>query len=129
MSFLKSLNRQMERNQVARLALMEAFEKSAIRDLDDFSLALWESIKLSQSREFYLEIVYSDELPFEFVIKLLIKIGFSCDNAARLLLRLHKKGAVVLATADEENLLKLEQYIQFQARRHELTMITRVSKA
>jgi ATP-dependent Clp protease adapter protein ClpS len=124
MSLLKSLNRHMERNQVTRLALMDVYEKSAIKDLDDFSLALWSAIKESQNRNFLIELENCDDVPFEFIVKLLVKIGFSSDNAARLLMRLHRHGVVTLATADEENLLKLEQYIHFQARKHNLSLRT-----
>lgn len=120
MSFLKSLNRQMERNQVARKAVMDVYQKSSIKDLDDFSLALWEQINTNQSRECLLEWFNSDELPFEFVVKLLIKIGFSCEHAARLLMKFHKDGSLALAVADKESLLKLEQYMVFQARKHGL---------
>jgi hypothetical protein len=116
----------MERNQITRLALMDAFEKSSIKDLDDFSLALWSAIKESQNRNFLIELENSDDVPFEFIVKLFVKIGFSCDNAARLLMSLHRHGVVTLATADEENLLKLEQYIQFQARKHDLILRTSV---
>lgn len=126
MSFLKSLNRQMERNQVARMAVMEVFQKSAIKDIDEFSLALWEQIRTSRSSDYILEWILSDDLPFEFVVKLLIKMGFSSDHAARLLMRLHKHGSIVIATADKESLLKLQQYMEFQARNHALGLDLRV---
>jgi len=129
MSLLKALNRHMERNQVARMAIMEVFEKSKIKDLDDFSLKLWEQIKESQIREGQLEWINSDELPFEFVVKLLIKIGFSCDNAARFLMTLHKQGRIVLAVADKESLLKLKQYMDFQARKHGLNLTIQIRVA
>ena len=108
------------------MAVMEVFQKSAIKDIDEFSLALWEQIRTSRSSDYILEWILSDDLPFEFVVKLLIKMGFSSDHAARLLMRLHKHGSIVIATADKESLLKLQQYMEFQARNNALGLDLRV---
>lgn len=118
----------MERNQVARLALLDYFDQSTINDLDEFSDALWASINESHNREYLLEIHDSDELPFEFIIKLLIKIGFSSDNAVRLMMNMHNHGTIVLAIAEEESLLGLEKYIHAQAKRHRLSLFSRVRR-
>ena len=118
----------MERNQVARLALLDYFDESTINDLDEFSDALWASINESHNREYLLEIHDSDELPFEFIIKLLIKIGFSSDNAVRLMMNMHNHGTIVLAIAEEESLLGLEKYIHAQAKRHRLSLFSRVRR-
>ena len=110
------------------MALLDYFDKSTINDLDEFSDALWTSINESQNSEYLLEIHYSDEVPFEFVIKLLIKIGFSSDNAVRLMMNMHNHGSTVLAIAGEESLLDLEKYIHSQAKKHGLSLLSGVRR-
>lgn len=118
MSFLKSLNRQMERNHAASRALLEYYDQSSISDMDDFSKELWLSIASSSNEQYSLEILNDDETSLEFIVKLFVKIGFSCEDSVRLMMRLHKKGNVVLARAEENVLLSLQCYINAQARAH-----------
>ena len=110
------------------MALLDYFDQSTINDLDEFSDALWTSINESQNREYLLEVHYSDELPFDFIIKLLIKIGFSADDAVRLMMNMHNHGSIVLAIAEEASLLGLEKYIHTQAKRHRLSLSSRVRR-
>lgn len=128
MSLLKSLNRHMERNQAARMALLGYFDKASIEDMDDFSDALWASINESNNQDYLLEVFNNDEVSFEFLIKLLIKIGFSSDHAAKLMMNMHKHGSINLAMAEEGILSDLEKYINAQAKKHGLTLLSNIRK-
>jgi ATP-dependent Clp protease adapter protein ClpS len=127
-SFLKSLNRQIERNQAASRALLEYYDQSSISDMNDFSKELWISIASSSNEQYSLEILNNDECSLDFIVKLLVKIGFSCEDSVRLMMRLHKKGSVVLARAEENILLSLQSYINAQARAHSCDLKNRIIK-
>lgn len=118
MSFLKSLNRQMERNQAASRALLEYYDKASLSELDEFKETLWSSIAVSSTRTVALEIVNTEQTSLDFIVKLFVKIGFSCEDAVRLMMQLHQHGKVVLAQADEPLLEQLQAYINAQAKRH-----------
>jgi len=128
MSFLKSLNRYIERNQAASRALHEQFNKSSIIDMDDFSEELWVSIDYSSSEQYLLEIFNNEEISLEFMIKIFVKIGFSCEDSVRLMMKVHKKGSVVLAKAEESTLLSLQEYINTQAKAHGFCFSNRIRK-
>ncbi|NRB37069.1 MAG: ATP-dependent Clp protease adaptor ClpS [Pseudomonadales bacterium] len=128
MSFLKSLNRYMERNRAASRALIEQFDKSTISDMDDFSEKLWVSIDSSSNKQYLLEIFNNEETPLEFIVKLFIKIGFSCVDSVRLMMKIQKNGSVVLARAEETILLSLQEYINTQAKAHGFCLASRIKK-
>ena len=118
----------MERNQAASRALLEYYDQSSINDMDDFSKELWSSISSSNNKQYSLEIKINDEVSFDFVIKLFVKIGFSCEDAVRHMMHLHKKGSLVLARAEENVLLRLQGYINTQARSHTCNLSSRILK-
>lgn len=128
MSFLKSLNRYIERNQAASRALHEQLDKSSITDMDDFSEELWVSIDNSSSEQYLLEILNNEEVSLEFMVKVFVKIGFSCEDSVRLMMKMHKKGSVVLAKAEESTLLRLQKYISTQAKAHGFCFSSRIRK-
>ncbi|UZE97647.1 ATP-dependent Clp protease adaptor ClpS [Alkalimarinus alittae] len=116
----------MKRNQVARKALVEYCDKSFITDIDDFSEALWRSIAASTCKQYSLEIISNDESSLEFIVKLLIKIGFSSEDSVRLMMRIHKNGSIILAKAEEDTLLRLQKYINIQAKAHACQLENRI---
>lgn len=118
MSFLKSINRQMERNQAASRALLAYYDKASLSELDEFKETLWSSIAASSSQTAVLEIVNTEQTSLDFIVKLFVKIGFSCEDAVRLMMQLHQHGKVVLARAEEPLLEELQAYINTQAKRH-----------
>lgn len=128
MSLLKSLNRYMERNQAVGKALLEQYEQSTITNMEDFSAALWASIEDSKNEQYLFEVLNHEETPLEFIVKIFVKIGFSCEHAVRLMMKLHKNGSVVLARADEETLLRLQEYINIQASTHDFCVLSRIIK-
>ncbi len=128
MRLLKTLNRYMERNQAARIAVLELLDQASIVDMDTFDERLWFTIKSSQVSDYSLEIVNSDDINYEFLVKLLIKMGFPSEHAARMLMRLDRRGFLVLAMADEESLRCVERYIKAQANAHSLYVSTRIKK-
>lgn len=128
MSFLKSLNRRMERDHVSRKALIEYSDKSFITDIEDLNEELWRSIATSTCKQYSLEIVNNGEVSLEFIVKLFIKIGFSCEDAVRLMMRIHKNENIILAIAEEATLLRLQEYINTQARAHNCKLENRVIK-
>ena len=128
MSFLKSLNRYMERNQAASRALLEPLDKSNINDMEDFSEELWTSIDSSSNKQYLLEIFNDEETSLEFVVKIFVKIGFSCEDSVRLMMRIHKNGSIVLARAEENVLLSLQAYINTQAKAHGFCLSNRIRK-
>ena len=128
MSFLKSFNRHMERNQAASLALLEQLDKTSITDLDQFSEDLWQAISSSSNDHYLLEILDHDETPLAFIVKVFVKIGFSCEDAVRLMMQIHKQGYVVLANAEEKMLLRLQDYINLQAKRHGFYVSSKITK-
>jgi len=118
----------MERNQAAGKALLEQFEPSTITDMEDFSETLWASIDANINGQYLLEVVNNEETPLEFIVKIFVKIGFSCEDSVRLMMKLHKNGHVVLARAEEDILLRLQEYINTQAKAHGLCVSNRIKK-
>ena len=115
MFILKRLNRYMERNQAASKAMLTQLDASSIEDLTDIDPALWHAISISCEPSYTLTITDDGSLSFHFVVRLFIKIGFSCDDAVRLMMDLHRFGQVELARADSDALERLKQYINDQA--------------
>lgn len=128
MSILQTLNRHMERNQAAGKALLEQFDKATITDITDFDERLWASIKASSDKHYQLEIINDKKTSLEFFVKILVKIGFTCEDSVRLLMHMHKNGSVILATAEENMLLTLQQYFTTQAKIHNYCLISKISK-
>lgn len=128
MSILKSLNRYMERNHAASRALLLQLDKKSITDLGEFSEELWISITTSSSESHILEITNDGVTPLEFIVKLFIKMGFSCEDAIRLMMKTHKEGSIVLARSDEGTLLSLQAYINSQAKNYNHNLPIRVIK-
>ncbi len=128
MLFLKSLNRYMERNHAASRALLVQLNKKSIADLDELSEGLWLSIKSSSNESWALEVIDDGVMPLEFIVRLFVKIGFSCEDSIRLMMQLHKRGAVLLAKADEDILLALQDYINAQAETHDTLILTNILK-
>lgn len=128
MSILKSLNRYMERNHAASRALLLQLDKKSITDLGEFSEELWISINTSSSESHILEITNDGVTPLEFIVKLFIKMGFSCEDAIRLMMKTHKEGSIVLARSDEGTLLSLQAYINSQAKNYNHNLPIRVIK-
>tara|TARA_R110001592_G_scaffold963_1_gene5577 strand:+ start:998 stop:1387 length:390 start_codon:yes stop_codon:yes gene_type:complete len=128
MSFLKSINRQMERNQAASRALLEYYDQSSICDMEDFDKELWSSIASSNNEHYSLEIKINDEVSLDFLIKLFVKIGFSCEDSVRLMMLIHKNGSVLLARAEESLLIRLQAYINAQAREYACRLTNRIIK-
>jgi len=118
----------MERNQAASKALLEQFDKSSITDMDEFSEELWASIDSSSNEEYTLEILTNEDISLEFTVKVLIKIGFSCEDSVRLMMRIYKNESVVLARAEENILLSLQTYINAQAKSHGFCFSTLIKK-
>lgn len=129
MSFLKSLNRKMERNYVVSKALTEFNNQSSITDMDDFSEELWKSISVSSHEQYSLELTDNNDTSLEFIVKLFIKIGFTCEDAVRLMMRIHKNGSIILAKAEEGTLLRLQEYINTQAKKHNCSLANKIIKA
>lgn len=129
MSFLKSLNRKMERNYVVSKALTEFNNQSSITDMDDFSEELWKSISVSSHEHYSLELTDNNDTSLEFIVKLFIKIGFTCEDAVRLMMRIHKNGSIILAKAEEGTLLRLQEYINTQAKKHNCSLANKIIKA
>lgn len=119
----------MERNQAASNALHECYDKASITEIDDFSEALWLAIASTPEESFSLELINNDDISLEFIVKLLVKIGFSCEDAVRLMMQLHKNGRIVLASADETTLLSLQHYINIQASARPFRLTTKIIKA
>lgn len=128
MSILKSLNRYMERNHAASRALLLQLDKKSITDLGEFSEELWISINTSSNESHILEITNDGVTPLEFIVKLFIKMGFSCEDAIRLMMKTHKEGSIVLARSDEGTLLSLQAYINSQAKNYNHNLPIRVIK-
>ena len=131
MSFLKALNRYMERNQAASRALLNQLDKADItemRDLAEFSTELWTLIESSSSQQHALEVIDDGVIPLEFIVKLFVKMGFSCEDSIRLMMKAHKDGRVMLAQAEEETLLTLQDYINSQARSYGVSVSVRIIK-
>jgi len=118
----------MERNQAAGKALLEQFEQSTITNMEVFSEALWASIDSNKNGQYSLEILNNEKTPLEFIVKIFVKIGFNCEDAVRLMMKLHKNGHVVLASADEETLLRLQEYLSIQANTHDYCLLSRIIK-
>jgi ATP-dependent Clp protease adapter protein ClpS len=118
----------MERNQAAGKALLEQFDKSTISDLNDFNETLWNAISKSSDTHFQLEIINNEKTPLEFIVKILVKIGFTCEDSVRLMMCMHKNGSIVLARAEESMLLSLQEYIKTQAKMHDCSLITKIKK-
>lgn len=103
-------------------------DKTSIADMDVFSKELWVLIKSSSSESFGLEIIDDGEVPLEFIVRLFVKVGFSCEDSVRLMMEAHKKGTVLLAKAEEDTLLALQSYIKTQAKTHGLCILTNIVK-
>ena len=129
MSFLKSLNRYIERNQAASKALVGQFDQLSITEIDDFNASLWASINTSPDKQYILKILNHDDAPLEFVVKLLIKIGFSNEDSVRLMMKLHHQGFSILACADQNMLIELQTYINTQAEVHRVCLPCKITKA
>ncbi len=128
MSFLKSFNRHMERNQAASLALLEQLEKASITDLDQFNAELWQDISTCSNGQYLIEVLDHEETSLAFIVKIFVKIGFSCEDSVRLMMKLQKQGSVVLAIAEEKMLVRLQDYINLQAKRHGLYVSSRIAE-
>jgi len=118
----------MERNQAASRALLEQLDKLTITDMDDFSEELWASIDSSSNEQYLLEVWNNEKISLEFIVKLFVKIGFSCEDSVRLLMKIHKNGSVALAIAEENILLSLQEYINTQAKIHGFFLSSRIRK-
>ena len=118
----------MERNHAASRALLVQLNKKSIADLDELSEGLWLSIKSSSNESWALEVIDDGVMPLEFIVRLFVKIGFSCEDSIRLMMQLHKRGAVLLAKADEDILLALQDYINAQAKTHDTLILTNILK-
>lgn len=118
----------MERNQAASRALMLQLDKKNITDLEDLSEELWVSINSTQSETHILELIDNGIIPLEFIVKLFVKLGFSCEDSIRLMMKVHKEGSVVLARSDEGALLGLQTYINNQAKNYNHDLPTRIIK-
>jgi len=118
----------MERNQAAGKALLERFDKSSITDMDNFGEELWALIDSTSSRECQLEILANEDVSLEFIVKILIKIGFSCEDSVRLMMKIYKNESVILARAEENILLSLQEYINTQAETHGVCLSTQIRK-
>lgn len=118
----------MERNHAASRALLVQLNKKSIADLDELSEGLWLSIKSSSNESWALEVIDDGVMPLEFIVRLFVKIGFSCEDSIRLMMQLHKRGAVLLAKADEDILLALQDYINAQAETHDTLILTNILK-
>ena len=91
-------------------------DKTSISDMEVFNKELWVSIQSSPNGSLGLEIIDDGEIPLEFIVKLFVKVGFSCEDSVRLMMEAHKEGAVLLAKAEESILLDLQSYIEAQAK-------------
>jgi ATP-dependent Clp protease adapter protein ClpS len=96
--------------------------------MEVFSEALWVSIDDCKNGQYLLEIINNEETPLEFIVKILVRIGFSCEDAVRLMMKLHKNGTVVLASADKETLFQLQEYIKTQSSTHDCCLLSRIIK-
>ena len=118
----------MERNQAVSKALLEPFDQSTIKDMTSFDEMLWVSIGQSAKASHLLEIFNDEKTSLEFVIKVLVKIGFKLEDSVRLMLTMHKDGCVTLANAEEWKLLHLQEYINAQAEKHHCYILTNIRK-
>ena len=118
----------MERNHAASRALLVQLDRKSITDLDDLNEELWVSINSTQSETYRLELIDDGVVSLEFIVKLLVKLGFSCEDSIRLMMKAHKDGNVVLARAEEDTLLNLKSYISTQAKNHGHTLQARIIK-
>jgi ATP-dependent Clp protease adapter protein ClpS len=118
----------MERNQAASKALLEQLESSTITDIEDLSEALWVAIDTTINGQYLFKVVNNTEIPLALVIKIFVKIGFSCEDAVRLMMKLHKNGNIILATASEETLLNLQRYINLQVKAHDFYLLSQIIK-
>jgi ATP-dependent Clp protease adapter protein ClpS len=116
----------MERNQAASKALLEQFDKSTITDMNDFNDGLWASINASSNKYYLLEIINNENTSLEFIVKILVKIGFSLEDSIRLMMTMHKEGRVILAMAEEGLLISLQEYLCTQAKAHDCYLATSV---
>ena len=116
MSLIKSLDRYIEKSQAIARAFVEEFDQTNITEIGLFNQALWQDIKTSTCHDYGLDIINDDETSLEFIIRLFIKIGFSCEDAARLMVQFHKNGHVELARAENHTLLRVQDYIHYQAK-------------
>lgn len=126
MSLLQSLSRYMERNQAASRALIKQLESDSIMDMDDFSQDLWRSINDSSDDLYIIEIFNDGVIPFEFIVKLLIKIGFTCEDSVRLMMEVHRSGSIVLAKAGQDALVNLQRYMDEQADKHNVSLLSKI---
>lgn len=126
MKFLKSISRYMERNQAASRAMIKKFDAASIVDMDDISNALWLMIKESVTPSHCLMIFNDQIISLEFIVKLLIKMGFDCEHAIRMMMALHNDGRVVLAKAEKHLLIELQEYMNAQAKKHGVNLLSEV---
>lgn len=103
-------------------------DRKSIADLDDLNEELWVSINSTQSEAYRLELIDDGIIPLEFIVKLFVKLGFSCEDSTRLMMKAHKDGSVVLARAEEGTLLNLKSYISTQAKNHGHALQARIIK-
>jgi len=118
----------MERNQAVSRALLNQLDEADITELDEFSAELWGLINSSVDQSYFFELIDDGGVPFDFFVRLFVKMGFSCEDAARLVMRMHKDGGVVLASAQEYALLDLQAYINTQAGKQELHLLSQIQK-
>lgn len=126
MSFLRSISRYMERNQAASRAMIKQVDQASITDMDDMSDALWLTIKDSVCQAHCLMILNDQVVSFDFIVRLLIKMGFECEHSVRLMMALHSDGSVILAKADKDVLLALQDYMNEQAKKHGVSLLSEI---
>lgn len=124
MSFLESLNRHFERNQVVTKALSGQYDQLTITDIDDFDSELWMAIKKCRDEQWRLEIIKNESTSLEFLVRIFIKIGFCCEDGIKLMMHFHKNGKVVIAKADQNLLVNLQEYLRSQSKRHKCELTT-----
>lgn len=128
MSIFKLLNRYMERNQAASQALLGSLDRLPMQDFDDLSEFLWLSVKNCDDGSHFIRLVNDQVVPYKFIVRLLMRLGFDCESSVRLMMDFHRFGVIDVATADYELLVDLKSYIENQAQKQNLHVSVKVLK-
>jgi ATP-dependent Clp protease adapter protein ClpS len=126
MSIFKLLNRYMERNQAASQALLRPLDRLSIQGFDGLSESLWLSIKSCADGSHLIQLVNDQVVPYEFIVSLLMKLGFDCESSVRLMMDFHRFGIIDVAIADYELLVDLKTYIENQAQQQDLHVLVKI---
>jgi len=106
--------------------MIKQLDSISITDMDNISNHLWLNIKDAPIQTHCLKVINDQVVPYEFILKLLIKMGFECEHSIRLMMTLHSEDSVVLAKADMELLVRLQEYMDAQAKNHRVKLYTEI---